>query len=367
MDRREFLKACAGGLCVAALPPRWQTPAAARAAGNAGATLAGPMVGVHRFGEVSEARGAVQAVLEKIGGLERIVRKGDRVVIKPNLVNCAGGRWVGRVTQPTVMEGVLQAVVECGGRPVVAEGTCEELYGTTVGFAREIGLMDVCKRYGAEFIDINAEEPRAVTVPRPVLWPRFHLTPTVVECDRFISVPVMKTHYNAGFTLGMKNLVGTLSAQHYAPERGGWDRQGFHEGSRELWQHRYGVGPGETEALGSLQIRAAVADLASARPIDLVVVDGIYGEERQSPTGGAADLVGIKERAGSYLVLAGTNCVAVDAVGAHLMRIPPEHRQQLDFAEAKGLGTADLKQIRFVGERLEDVAVPMRSGILSQG
>lgn len=365
MDRRHFLKTCASGAGTAALAPWRHALAAARAAGAAAPAPGLPVIGIHRFARPAEATAAVRKVLEKIGGIDRIIRRGDRVVIKPNLVNCAGGRWVGRCTQPSVVEGVIQAVADCGGRPVVAEGTCEQLYGTTTGFARQIGLLDICKHYGAEFVDINAEEPRAAPVPRPVLWPRFYLTPTAVECDRFISVPVMKTHYSAGFTLSMKNLVGTLSARRYASEWGGWTRHQFHAGSQQLWRQRYGVGPGEAETLNCVYLRAAVADLAAARPIDLVVVDGVYGEERRSPVGAANDLVDIKDRSGSYLVLAGTNCVAVDAVGVHMMRIPPEHCQQLDFAASKGLGTADLKKIRFVGERLEDVAVPLRSGLLA--
>jgi uncharacterized protein (DUF362 family) len=98
----------------------------------------------------------------------------------------------------------------------------------------------------------------------------------------------------------------------------------------------------------------------SVRPIDLVVVDGTYGFERNAPHG---DVVNIKERSGSFLILAGTDTVAVDAVGAHITRQVPERLAQLRFASAKGLGTRDIDKIQVVGERLEDVAVPMRTFI----
>ena len=107
---------------------------------------------------------------------------------------------------------------------------------------------------------------------------------------------------------------------------------------------------------------ATIADLASARPIDLVVVDGTFGEERNSPLG--SNLVDIKERSGSYLILAGADTVAVDSVGAHIMRQAPGRLQQIRFAQAKALGSGKTDRITVVGQRLEDVAVPMRSSIM---
>jgi len=357
MDRREFLRTVLAAASSAAIA-RWRSGAsvAAAAEGEVARAAAGPLVAIKRFGEVSDSPAAVQAALELIGGLDKIVRPGDVVVVKPNLAIAHGGRWVGRVTNPGVMDGVLQAVVDCGGRPVVAEGTCEESFGTTTGFAKEIGLLDVCRRYGAEFVDLNEDEVQRVKVERPLLWPEFHLGRRALQCDRFISVPVMKTHNAAGVTLGMKNLIGTLSAKYYSY---GWrfNRDKLHPGERELWNKRYGGDlSGQNELAYWLPLGATIADLVSVRPIDLVVVDGTFGEERNSPMG---DLVDIKERSGGYLVMAGTDAVAVDAIGAHVMRQLPARVYQLRFAGAKGLGEHRVERIGVVGERLEDVAVPM--------
>jgi uncharacterized protein (DUF362 family) len=117
----------------------------------------------------------------------------------------------------------------------------------------------------------------------------------------------------------------------------------------------------DSEIIYWLPLSATIADLVSLRPIDLVVVDGTFGEERNSPGG---DVVDIKERSGSYLVLAGADPVATDSVGAHILRQAPGRLQQLRFASAKGLGEDDLAKIRILGERLEDVAAPMRAYIM---
>ncbi len=362
MDRREFLKGALSSACATALAA-WRAPLAL--AGEAEAVLlgppSGPIVSVKRFGEERDAAAAVKSALELIGGIDKVVKRGDVVVVKPNLVNADGARWVGRVTNSKVVDGVVQAIVDCGGVPIVAEGTAEQSFGTTIGFAKETGLLDVCRRYGARFVDLNNEEVVPVDVPQSLIWTQVHLARQVLECDRFISVPVMKVHRAAGVTLGMKNLVGTMS-----PKRYSWDesyiRSKMHDWERTLWNRRFGGDmSGEHTILKWIPLAATIADLASARPIDLVVVDGTFGEERNSPTGHG--FVDIKERSGSYLVLAGTDVVAVDSVGAHIMRQAPERLQQLRFAAAKGLGNCKMDQITVVGERLEDVAVPMRAYI----
>ena len=364
MHRRDFLKVV-GGLGAAAV---LEWPLGALLSGCTRPIVAGrprltgAVVAIKRFGNVGEAPRAVEAALEMIGGIDKIIRPGEVVVIKPNLVNADARRWVGRVTNSRVMDGVIRAVKDCGATPVVAEGTCEEGYGTTTGFAKETGLLEVCRRYGAKFVDLNNDEVVTVKVPDPLLWPDFRIARQAMECDRFISVPVLKTHYTAGFTLGMKNLVGTLSPKHYAEDRHIFTRRKMHDGAAELWQQRYGTQNGESAAERGTPLCATIADLLSARPIDLVVVDGTFGDERFSPQG---QLVDIKERCGSYLVLAATDAVAVDSVGAHIMRIAPPRRQQIRFAAAKGLGNSKLDTISVVGERLEDVAVPMRSHVLT--
>ncbi|HUU22631.1 MAG TPA: DUF362 domain-containing protein [Phycisphaerae bacterium] len=366
MNRREFLKTLVGGACAATLSAwraRWVVAAEAGKAVAKVATppAAGATVAIHKFAREQDAAKAVDAALELIGGIDKIVRSGDVVVIKPNLVNATAGRWVGRVTGSRVMEGVIRAVADCGGKPVVAEGTCEHAYGTTVGFARETGLLAVCRRYGAKFVDLNNDEVVRGKVPRPLLWSELHLARQVTECDRFISVPVMKVHRAAGVTLGMKNLVGITSAKFYGGGRQ-YVRARIHEMERRMWRQRYGSDMhGESEVVAWTPLGATIADLASVRPIDLVVVDGTFGEERDSPSG---DFVDIKERSGSYLVLAGADTVAVDSVGAHVMRQMPHRLQQIRFAAAKGLGVSSIDQIRVVGERLEDVAVPLRGYLL---
>lgn len=340
---------------------QWRTSyaLAAKALVLAKSPLAGATVAIKRFSQERDAAKAAQAALEMIGGIDKVIKSGDVVVIKPNLVNAQGGRWIGRVTNSKVMEGVIKVVLDCGAKPIVAEGTCDGQFGGTTGFAKKTGLFKVCRRYGAKFVDLNDEDVVPVKVPRPLIWSEFHLARQAVECDKFISVPVMKVHRATGVTLGMKNLIGTTSCKFYGYKD--LLRGKIHNWEWRLWKQRYGGLSGESEILRWTALAATIADLASARPIDLVVVDGTFGEERNSPVG--SNFVDIKERSGSYLVLAGADTVAVDSVGAYIMRQAPGRLQQIRFAQAKALGVGKTNRITVVGQRLEDVAVPMRSPI----
>jgi uncharacterized protein (DUF362 family) len=55
------------------------------------------------------------------------------------------------------------------------------------------------------------------------------------------------------------------------------------------------------------------------------------------------------------LVIAGTDPVAVDAVGAAVMGIEPTDVKHLVFGEKKGLGTCNLEEITVLGEPIEKV------------
>ncbi len=366
MKRREFMRMVVGGAVAAALSA-WRIRSALAQGTTAILSRARPhrpTVSIKRFDEEQNAVAAVQDALESIGGIDKIVRPGDRVIIKPNLVIAPGGRWKGNVTGTNVLEGVVRAVVDCGGDPIVAEGTCERRYGGTEGFAEKLGVVDMCKRYGATLVDLNTDEMIRVKVPSPLLWSELYLARQAVECDRFISVPVMKVHRATGVSLGMKNLVGVLSPKYYSGRKGGISVGRLHNLERKLWAERYGDSTeGESENLRWISLGASIADMSSARPIDLVVVDGTFGRERNAPSGDS--IVDIKERSGSYLILAGKNAVAVDSIGAHLMRQTQNRLQQLRFAEAKGLGERRIERIHVVGEQLEDVAVPMLGYIVS--
>jgi len=66
------------------------------------------------------------------------------------------------------------------------------------------------------------------------------------------------------------------------------------------------------------------------------------------------------------LAIAGTDPVAVDAVGAAVMNIQPSAVKHLVLAEKKGLGTCKLDEITVLGEPIEKVKRKFRRSLSSR-
>ncbi len=103
-----------------------------------------------------------------------------------------------------------------------------------------------------------------------------------------------------------------------------------------------------------------IVDLASVVKPSIAVVDGIVAGEGHETSVNPVEM---------NLVIAGTDPVAVDAVGAAVMGINPKNVKHLRLAEKKGLGTCDLEQIEIageVGESIESVKKKFRRSLSSR-
>ena len=115
---------------------------------------------------------------------------------------------------------------------------------------------------------------------------------------------------------------------------------------------------------GGYRVPRIVADLVAARPIHLAIVDGI-----ETMTGGEVGGTP-KFHVRPGVLLAGTNCVTVDAVGTAVMGFDPmadrgiaalrAMRQHAAPGEELGVGTRDLKRIEVLGERIADLMFDYR-------
>jgi uncharacterized protein (DUF362 family) len=255
---------------------------------------------------------SVRQAVDLVGGLAGVVRSGDLVIIKPNVL-APSAPDDGALTHPSVCRAIADLVRERGARPVIAESSAVGV-DTEKAFA-SVGY-DVLRDLGYEVIDLKKEAPAKITVDEPLVMEAFATWQIVRDADVIISVPVLKTHDQAEMTLSLKNLKG-LEAD---------------KDKKEL--HRRGIFKG-------------VADLASALKPALTVIDGIVGQEGLGP------LYGVPIRLG--LLLASRDLVAADAVASVIAGFEPEEVGTTFYAAQKGLGTMDLAQIEVVGEPIESV------------
>lgn len=295
----------------------------------------------------SDVNAAVRDAVSKTGGFGGIIEPGDVVVVKVNLVMDAPAES-GMVTGPAVARAVVQLAREAGaGQVFIAEGTAQYREGDanrdrdcTWCAYRAAGYDTDGDRFddltGAPLVDlndaggINVYDPAKVTqvvVPTGLMRKEYWLPNTVLNADVLISVPVLKNHYLAGVTLGMKNLIGLLPGDLYHGPGNIYGKHSLSHSPIELDQH--------------------IVDLNLARRPDFVVVDGQRGMI-DGPIG--SQIIDPP----MSLVLAGSDTVAVDTVGTLVMGYDPRAIPYLRIAAQNGLGTTDTGHIRVVGAPLAE-------------
>jgi uncharacterized protein (DUF362 family) len=165
----------------------------------------------------------------------------------------------------------------------------------------------------------------------------------VANADKIITIPVAKTHCWAQLTLSLKNFIGVTPLGRYGVllSGGSWDRgQGLdHSSTRSI-------------------ARVYLDVVAGIQP-DLAIVDFSIGVEGDGPSVGGdwGRPVDMRDRLGSWLVLASTDIVAADATAARIMSHNVDNISQLTMAHDMGLGTIAEEAIEIIGETLENLVV----------
>ena len=260
-----------------------------------------------------EVRGLVERAIDLVGGIGSVVREGDVVALKPNVVtgDLAGP---GVTTDNRIIEALIQLCYGAGARKVmVVEGSG---YFTPTSKALELsGVKALAEDNGAEVVDVDEDELVDVEVPDPLLVERVLVSRAFMEADVRINLPVMKTHDQLVVTLGVKNLKGVMPK----PEK------------RRF--HRIGVVKG-------------ILDLSKAVPVDLTVLDALTAMEGLGPSFG--DLVEMNT------IMASRDVYSLDVAAVQAMGFRPG---ELDYlAEARDHGLVDFDAVEVVGEPISAVA-----------
>ncbi len=245
----------------------------------------------------------VRAAVAALGGMERFVKRGARVVIKPNVI-------VGRkpelatTTNPIALAAVVTMAYEAGAaqvivldRPTGEPRTAFEGSGIAKAVSDADGTVKILSDRNFERFDIP--EGRVLTS-----WP---LVTDVFEADTFIDMPIAKTHSMAGLTMSMKNLMGIMGGTR------GTIHQDFHQ---------------------------KIVDLATLVKPHLVILDAYRIMIRNGPTGGS-----LKDVRTPKTAIAGTSMPSVDAYGATLFGQKATDLKYLVNAGAQGVGVIDLAKL----------------------
>jgi uncharacterized protein (DUF362 family) len=252
---------------------------------------------------------AVLKAVNLLGGINRFVKKGQRVVIKPNM-SFAKTPDEAANTSPQVVSAVAKACIEAGAKNVlILDHTLQK---AELCLERS-GIRKSCQSIErTHVIALNDEKfYQSVSVPQGKVIKNLKIMKEVMRCDVFINLPTAKSHSATGVSLGMKGLMGVV-----------WNREYFHS---------------------KVDLHQAIADLSSVVKPALTIIDA----SRALITGGPAG-PGKVEKLNT--VIAGVDPVAVDTCG---VTIAKWYNKQFDTINVKhimaahrmGLGNINLDQL----------------------
>lgn len=350
ISRREFLRvlgAVSGGLLLASCQSKML--------GNLSESGGKPVVSIVKADSYDHKliHQQVEALLDKIGGLEDVLAHGNRVAIKTNLT---GGTSVDPLPGIPEVESYLThpEIVRALGE-LLRDAGAKDLYIVEAVYEKEswpqYGYEEIAKSIGATLVDLNYAEPYKDFIHTspgndPFVYDEYIFNPILNEVDAFISVAKMKCHNTAGVTHSMKNLFGLVPYRFYTLNPDDKYRSEFH-GDGDQTRER---------------VPRIIVDLNRARPIQLAVIDGIMTSE----AGEGPWIKGLTQIKPG-LMFAGKDPVATDAVATVAMGFDPTtdypnepflHAvNHLNLAAQLGLGTNRLEEIKVVGETISDVTV----------
>jgi uncharacterized protein (DUF362 family) len=253
----------------------------------------------------SDPRAITRAALAAVGGIERFVKSGADVIVKPNICVDYRSYEYGATTNPEVVAALVELCLGAGARRVRVMdspfgGTAESAYVTS-------GIAEAVAAAGGEMEAMNPAKFRKTAIPEGrdiTSWPVYQ---EVLAADLVIDVPIAKHHSLARLSLGGKNLMGVVQ-----------DRGGIHA---DLGQR--------------------IADLVSLVRPQLTVVDAVRTLMTHGPTGGNLGDVRL-----TNTVIASHDIVAADAYAATLFDLRGEDVAYVQAAAAMELGTLDLGSVK---------------------
>jgi uncharacterized protein (DUF362 family)/ferredoxin len=259
-----------------------------------------------------EVAAAARRGIALLGGAERFVRPGERLLLKPNLLI---GRDADRAvtTHPAVFRAVAEVFRESGA--VLAYGDSPG-FGRAEAVAGRCGIGEAARELGIPLADFVS--PVAVPYPAGRLIKQFTIARGVLETDGIVSLCKMKTH-------GLTRITGAIKNQ-------------------------YGCIPGLLKA--ELHARLANARLFSQMLVDLnglvrprlFVMDGVVAMEGNGPQSGTLRPMNV--------LLLSEDPVALDAAFCRLIALDPQLVFPIVYGDAAGLGEA--RDIDYVGDPPEE-------------
>jgi uncharacterized protein (DUF362 family) len=239
-----------------------------------------------------------------LGGMKAFVKKGQKVVVKPNIGWDVTPEYAG-CTNPKLVSRIVEHCYDAGAKEVyVLDHTCDDWEGCY----SHSGIESAVKRAKGKTAPAHTENYyQDVSIPKGKMLKSAKEHELILGADVFINVPILKNHSGSSLTISMKNLMGNV-----------WDRGYWH----------------------GADLHQCIADFATYRKPDLNIVDAYYVMKANGPRGTSTkDVVTMKAQ------LISTDMVTADAAAAKLFGMNPDDIRHIKIAADMKIGRKDLDKL----------------------
>lgn len=210
--------------------------------------------------ETEALRASVSQLLEPLGGLETIVKRGDRVLLKPNLLT-GSSPTKECVTRVELVGVVAQMVKDLGGHPFMGDSPA---FGSARGVAKANGYLPILQKLEVPIVEFSGQAYATDSED----FNHLRLSKEAMEADVLINLPKVKSHVQLTITLGVKNLFGCVP------------------GKMKAWWHL--EAGKDARRFGQMLV-----ETARLLAPDLTIADGIIGHEGNGPSNGEPRELGV--------------------------------------------------------------------------
>jgi uncharacterized protein (DUF362 family) len=243
--------------------------------------------------------------IEAMGGMQAFVKKGQTVIVKPNIGWDATPERAAN-TNPKLIARIIEHCFKAGAKDVfVFDRTCDnwqKCYANS-------GIEKAAKAAGGKVVTGNSEGMyKPVDIPKGKKLKNAKVHELILNSDVFINVPVLKTHGGATLSIALKNLMGIV-----------WDRSYWHKND----------------------LHQCIADLPTWRKPDLNIVDAYRVLKRNGPRG-----VSVEDVDTMKALLISKDIVAIDTAAAKMFGLDPKNIGHIVKANELGVGTMNLEGLK---------------------
>lgn len=230
--------------------------------------------------------------------------KGGQILLKPNL-NSNMNALTGNTTDLRVLALLIEYFKARGYHHlIIGEGTNSLFYRHNISVISRLKVDELARHYGVDIVDLNYAPSIGIDFENGV---KARVAKICSQVDLFINLPKLKTHFEVGMSVCLKNLMGCLVGQ-------------------------------ESKKKTHKSLARNILHLNEKLKPHLHIVDGLIAMEGLGPTRGTPVNMG--------LIIVGVNPYLIDLVCAKLAMF--DYKMVSTLKMAKELDLLTLEDIKYI-------------------